>query len=82
MSESDIDMDRAMQGIDCEIPKITWTNCADEMPPYSRRYIILKLESCNKLFLKIMVSDELKEMDTTDWQWTHYTPEKWKELNK
>lgn len=62
--------------------QITWTNCADAMPPYNRKYLILKLESGNKLFLKIMVSDELKEMDVTGWQWTEYTPEKWKGLVK
>jgi hypothetical protein len=64
------------------VPEITWTNCADEMPPYNRRYIILKLERSNKTFLKLLVSDELRGMDTTCWHWTPYTPEKWEELNK
>ena len=31
MTESTIDMDRAMQGIDCEI--ITWTKCSEQMSP-------------------------------------------------
>lgn len=35
MSESDIDMDRCLLGIDDEkacVPEITWTNCSKQMP--------------------------------------------------
>lgn len=62
--------------------EITWTNCAEQMPPYNRKYIIFKLESIDRLFLKIMVGDELNDMDITNWQWTEFTKEKWEELNK
>ena len=31
MTESTIDTDRMMQGIDCEV--ITWTKCSERMPP-------------------------------------------------
>ena len=36
MSESDIDIERPLIGIDDKnawSPEITWINCADEMPP-------------------------------------------------
>lgn len=62
--------------------QITWISCAEQMPPYNRKYIILKLESIDRLFLKIMVGDELNDMDITNWQWTEFTKEKWEELNK
>ena len=87
MSESDIDMDRCLLGIDDEkacVPEITWTNCADEMPPDDNTEIIIRhiedkepiLTPANEVFYDI---DTLyKEC----WEWIEFTPEKWEKLNK
>ena len=87
MSESDIDMDRCLLGIDDEkacVPEITWTNCADEMPPDDNTEIIIRhiedkepiLTPANEVFYDI---DTLyKEC----WEWTEFTEEKWEELKK
>jgi len=83
MSESDIDMDRAMQGIDCEVPKITWTNCSHAMPPNNSLEIIIQYSlSGHKECIRGKDLHVLKAIwDTcTDVYWTPYTPEKWKEL--
>ena len=87
MSESDIDMDRCLLGIDDEkacVPEITWTNCADEMPPDDNTEIIIRhiedkepiLTPANEVFYDI---DTLyKEC----WEWTEFTEEKWESLKK
>ena len=88
MSESDIDMDRAMQGIDCEVPKITWTNCADKRPPYDP--IIIKDMRSSAIYRThgegFLLCQRERSYGFTgslkDYEWTPYTPEKWKELNK
>ncbi len=63
---------------------ITWTNCADEMPPDDETEIIIRhvedkepiLTPANEVFYDI---DTLyKEC----WEWTEFTPEKWKHLNE
>ena len=80
MTESTIDMDRAMQGIDCEI--ITWTKCADEMPPDDKNF---------KLIFREIASGRFEENDGFHmnltrmkylFEWTPYTPEAWEELNR
>ena len=85
MSESDIDMDRCLLGIDDEkacVPEITWTNCATQMPPDNETEIIIRhvedkepiLTPANEVFYDI---DTLyKEC----WEWTEFTPEKWEKL--
>lgn len=79
MTESTIDMDRAMQGIDCEV--ITWTNCADEMPTGLLRFIVRvnnELYDSNKTSLNFMMFFHPEDK----YEWTPYTPEAWAELNK
>ena len=83
MTESTIDMDRAMQGIDCEI--ITWTKCSERMPPDDA--VIAKVGDDDTLF---RVSGILVKQEYNRWKnfsdipvfWTPYTPEAWAKLNK
>ena len=85
MSESDIDMDRAMQGIDCEAMQITWTNCAERMPPDDNTEIIV-LSSADGEYHKLtgaFLNGPLQKkygVRLAEELWTLYTPEKWKEL--
>lgn len=82
MTESTIDMDRAMQGIDCEV--ITWTNCAERMPQENQKTIFRRSDKHNFMFTKNVVDKHsllfyVKMID--DLEWTPYTPEAWKLLN-
>ena len=89
MSESDIDMDRCLRGIDDEkacVPEITWTNCSEQMPPYDpiivvdlldhSKYIITHGES-----LALYIRKEWR-VRRRHFKWTEFSEEKWKELNK
>jgi len=88
MTESTIDMDRAMQGIDCEV--ITWTRCSDRMPAI-KDIVIAKSENSIEIFqysglrLKVYFSsftdtwDKVNALSNT--YWTSYTPEAWALLN-
>lgn len=72
--------------------QITWTNCADAMPPLTTRIIVKS--STDKAFISI--GHEMHERKLTDckvygtndmfnsyeYKWTPFTLEKWKELNK
>ena len=89
MSESDIDMDRCLLGIDDEkacVPEITWTNCADEMPPDDATRVISAVGDSKPY----AVSGSLVRAEYLRWKnvsyvpvtWTEFTPEKWEELKK
>ena len=62
--------------------EITWTNCAEKMPPDDRTRIIVKVYdghiidhgSWFKKYERTLIKDLAK--------WTSYTSEKWKWLNK
>jgi len=61
--------------------EITWTNCADEMPPKIPMLIICKWpEALN--YVSIQTTEFLWQCLNPHTKWTPYTPEKWKELNK
>ena len=61
--------------------EITWTNCADEMPPDDRTRVIIKIydgyivdhASWFTKYRRTLVADLAR--------WAPYTPEKWRELN-
>lgn len=90
MSESDIDMDRCLLGIDDEkacVPEITWTNCAEKMPPDDESMIICTYGNCfidkmNGMIFHAAVKLSQKVNGDTDIKWVHYTEEKWEALNK
>lgn len=51
MSESGIDIERCLLGIDDEktwTPKITWTNCSEKMPPDDDKLSITRNSSATK----------------------------------
>lgn len=60
--------------------EITWTNCADAMPPDEGLFIIcgVKFQYINMLTGR----DIHNLLNFRAFKWTPYTPEKWKELNK
>ena len=89
MSESDIDMERCLLGIDDEkacVPEITWTNCDDEMPPDDATRVISAVGDSKHY----AVSGSLVRAEYLRWKnvsyvpvtWTEFTPEKWGYLNK
>lgn len=59
--------------------EITWTNCADKMPPDDDSYLIIKLVGGIDL-TQVIRGSQMPKLG--NWNWTPYTPEKWKELNK
>ena len=89
MTESTIDIDRAMQGIDCEV--ITWTKCSERMPAI-KDVVIVKSENSTEIFqysglrLRVYFSSftdtwcKVKALSNTSW--APYTPEAWAKLNK
>jgi len=67
------------------MPEITWTNCADEMPPETQKTIFRRVDKDKFFFTKNVVDANslihyLNDIKLI--QWTPYTEEKWKELNK
>ena len=65
--------------------QITWTNCADEMPPYEPIIVV------NLLDMRIRMShgESLAFYIHREWrvkrrhfEWTEFTEEKWEELKK
>lgn len=64
--------------------EITWTNCADAMPPDDLVEVIgrwswnNKPELCFVAYIKIKITKD----DAHEYEWTRYTPEIWEELNK
>lgn len=87
MTESTIDMDRAMQGIDCEV--ITWTKCSDRMPPSGGTVIVRdKVLDINTIVLSSFLNEICETCDIRliyikgCMEWTSYNPEAWAELNR
>lgn len=85
MTEESIDTERMMLGIDA-YPEITWTNCADEMPP-SAMQVITDNEGYYNIITGKTLHDtasfrEIEQKTMSHLYWTPYTPEKWEELNK
>lgn len=61
--------------------KITWTNCDDAMPPDTNEHFIIRLLAFPKVIQSID-GNQAQDLNRYSWEWTPYTPEKWKELNK
>lgn len=63
---------------------ITWTNCADQMPPDDEsRYIFTNLIYNIEATPLIYTGHSVNKLGFLDGDaWTEYTPEKWKELSK
>lgn len=60
--------------------QITWTNCADEMPPETTRVILRPKEfpiATTGLSYFLVNNTE----DRRFWEWTEFTKEKWEKLN-
>ena len=74
------------------MPKITWTNCADAMPPDDDREIVIQRVVDDPAIFALkgeLISTpaneiwfDIDENKLDHWQWVPYTPEAWKELNK
>lgn len=79
MTESTIDMDRAMQGIDCEV--ITWTKCSDLMPPDDETKIICVRNGAEPIVEKGYIVNLFQIVRLTDAMWTLYTEEAWQLLS-
>lgn len=66
------------------MPEITWTNCAEQMPPDDGTRIILKING--KIYQAISMDlwnkRDLYGLKARAVYWTEFTEEKWKELNK
>ena len=62
--------------------QITWTNCAEKMPPDDANYLIIFREVASGLFDKNNGAHMNLARMKYLYDWTPYTPEKWKELNK
>lgn len=62
--------------------KITWTNCAEQMPPDDRCESIIKLPGGYYKSINRDIWNEKHLYGTGLIFWTPYTPEKWNELNK
>lgn len=59
--------------------EITWTNCADEMPPDDELLPIILYDMGN---LSVINAAWLHCINKPNAKWCEHTPEKWKELNK
>ena len=61
--------------------EITWTNCAEKMPPETTRVILRRKEfpiaTTGLSYFLVHNTEDLRY-----WEWTEFTKEKWKELNK
>ncbi|NBQ67535.1 MAG: hypothetical protein EBU46_01370 [Nitrosomonadaceae bacterium] len=64
--------------------EITWINCADEMPPDDETHVIMRLS--NPVVIQVAKGNQINHIYSkiipNMWEWTPYTDEKWKELNK
>ena len=86
MTESTTDMDRAMQGIDDadNHKTIPWTKCSERMPPDDDIEILIRKVDCVD-FIQTPANEiwyDINPEDVNGWEWTPYTPEAWKEVNK
>ena len=60
--------------------QITWTNCAEKMPPDDIRVILMPINfPITTTGLKYYLQGKRGFLD---YKWTPYTPKKWEELNK
>lgn len=68
------------------MPKTTWANCADVMPPAAAKVIVGEEGYYNittgKQLHDLASYREIEQRTMSHLEWTPYTPEKWKELNK
>lgn len=64
--------------------QVTWTNCADEMPPdgYKIDIIVRSIATKEPKIISTRVAHLLMPSGNSMAEWTPYTPEKWKELHK
>jgi len=65
--------------------QITWTNCADKMPPYNSDVVIHKFTYSSVVHKDAgeFLSDKTLQYGTREYkEWTPYSKEKWEELNK
>lgn len=62
--------------------KITWTNCADKMPPDDPNYLIIFSEIDSGLFDKNNGAHMNLCRTKHLYAWTEFTKEKWEALNK
>lgn len=62
--------------------QITWTNCAEQMPPDEQTKIIINDGNNYYIFEGYMIHIGWMKAVAINHKWTEYTPEKWKELNK
>jgi len=62
--------------------KITWTNCADAMPPDDELVIVRTWTGHFIKLTKYALEPSVNLYGAENYKWTPYTPEKWKELNK
>ena len=61
--------------------QITWTNCAEQMPPDDKD-VICKSYVTDGSIKYTKVVGALFKLTTENWQWTEFTKEKWEALNK
>ena len=62
--------------------EITWTNCAEKMPPDDLDIIIDTWTGHKFKSVGWILKHEVNAFGLANFKWTPYTPEKWKELNK
>ena len=67
--------------------QITWTNCADKMPPDENIKIIAIFLPSGKHMINYghILNSVLRIINRNtehNWKWTPYTQEKWEYLNK
>jgi len=65
--------------------EITWTNCAEQMPPDDETEILIRpINDNSELILSpaIEVFYDIDAVYKDMWEWTEFTKEKWEELNK
>lgn len=62
---------------------IPWTKCSERMPPDETELILRDVDGC--LLIRVFeITQAAKEhlLSKFEFEWTPYTPEAWKELNK
>lgn len=61
--------------------QITWTNCAEKMPPYDHSVAVMVRLIGDKDII-CSESKSVNRLNVDDgYEWTEYTKEKWEELN-
>lgn len=63
--------------------EITWTNCAEKMPPDDSGTVIYNPIGTVILFhVEVVNGSFVQLMELHPMRWTEFTKEKWEELNK